>query len=116
MLKIAKETGSYRDLWPVVMTKPIAQPDEFYDIVTCVGTFTTGHVGPTPALPELVRVMKRGGLFVATILDNLWKPEGFEAEVQRLADMGAVEVLSTQVDDYRRGDNARAVMLVLRRK
>lgn len=116
MLKLAKDTGVYRDLWPVDMTKPIEQPDEFYDVVTCVGTFTTGHVGPTPALPELVRVMKRGGLLVATILDTLWKPEGFEAEVNRLRDIGAVDVLSTKVDDYRQGDNARAVMLVMRRK
>lgn len=116
MLKLAKDTGVYRDLWPVDMTKPINQPDEFYDVVTCVGTFTTGHVGPAPALPELVRVIKRGGLVVATILDTLWKPEGFEAEVERLRQIGAVDVLSTDVDDYRKGDNARAVMLVLRRK
>ncbi|KAK4498515.1 hypothetical protein PRZ48_011173 [Zasmidium cellare] len=116
MLKLARDTGVYRDLWPVDMTKPIEQPDEFYDVVTCVGTFTTGHVGPTPALPELVRVLKRGGLLVATILDTLWKPEGFEAEVERLRSTGAVDVLSTKVDDYRRGDNARAVMLVVRRK
>lgn len=116
MLKLAKDTKVYRDLWPVDMTKPIEQPDNFYDVVTCVGTFTTGHVGPTPALEELVRVMKKGGLLVATILDNLWKPEGFETEVQRLREIGAVDVLSTDVEDYRRGDQARAVYLVLRKK
>lgn len=116
MLKLARETGVYRELAPVDMTNPLDQPDDKYDIVTCVGTFTTSHVGPTPALEELVRVLKKGGVLAATVLDNIWKPDGYEAEVQRLKDNRKVDVVSTEITDYRRGDNARARMLVLRKK
>ncbi|KAF7190963.1 Methyltransferase-like protein 27 [Pseudocercospora fuligena] len=115
MLKVARRTKVYRDLWPVDMLKPIQQKDNTYDIVTCVGTFTTGHVGATPALGELVRVLKKGGVLAATILDNLWVPEGFEAEVERLRSEKLVDVVSTDITDYRQGDGARSVMLVLRK-
>ncbi|EME81503.1 uncharacterized protein MYCFIDRAFT_58956 [Pseudocercospora fijiensis CIRAD86] len=115
MLKVARRTNVYRDLWPVDMLKPIQQKDNTYDIVTCVGTFTTGHVGATPALAELVRVLKKGGVLAATILDNLWEPEGFEAEVERLRSEKLVDVVSTDITDYRQGDGARSVMLVLRK-
>ncbi|KAK4554088.1 hypothetical protein LTR86_008929 [Recurvomyces mirabilis] len=116
MLRIAEKTGKYRTLVPADLTKRVQLPDAKYDVVTCVGTFTTGHVGPDPAFPELLRVLKSGGLFVATVLDNIWETEGFAAEVKRLGDQGAVEVLSTKLDDYRKADQAMARMVVLRKK
>jgi predicted TPR repeat methyltransferase len=115
MLRAAEKTGKYRHLAAADMLKPLQLPSEKYDVVTCVGTFTTGHVGPVPAFPELLRVLKSGGIFVSTVLDNIWVSEGFEAEVERLGKTGAVEVLSTEVRDYRLADQAKARMVVLRK-
>ena len=53
MLKVAEKTGVYRHLDTADLSKPIDKPDATYDIVTCVGTLTHGHVGPDPAMKEL---------------------------------------------------------------
>jgi SAM-dependent methyltransferase len=109
MLRLAQDTGVYRDLVLADMLKPLSHADETYDVVTCVGTFTTGHVGPDPALPELVRVTKKGGVVVATIYDGIWKSEGFEAEVQRMKDAQLVDVLSTERTDYRKAEGEKGM-------
>jgi SAM-dependent methyltransferase len=115
MLRAAERTGKYRHLATADMLKPLRLPSDKYDVVTCVGTFTTGHVGPVPAFPELLRVLKAGGIFVSTVLDNIWVSDGFEAEVERLGQSGTVTVVSTEVKDYRLADQAKARMVVLRK-
>lgn len=60
--------------------------------------------------------MKKDGVLAATVLVDIWKTEGFETETQKLKEAGVVDVVSTEIVDYRRADQARAVMLVLRRK
>ena len=49
-----------------------------------MGTFTAGHVGPDPALRELIRVTKRNGIVISTILEEIWESGGFKAEVEKL--------------------------------
>lgn len=83
MLRVAEKTGAYENVIQADLTKEIARPDESYELVTCAGTFTHGHVGPIPALREFVRVVKVDGHVVVTVLDELWSPGGFEAEVDR---------------------------------
>lgn len=118
MLKRAGDTKVYRNLTTADMTQPLPQPNDTYDIVTCVGTFTTGHVGPKPALAELVRVTKKGGIIASTIYNTVWKTEGFEIEVERLNKEGLVNIISTEKTDYRRaeGEKGMAKMVVLRKK
>lgn len=118
MLRLAKDTGCYRDLKIVDMLKAIDYPTDKYDVVTCIGTFTTGHVGPNPGIEELVRVLKKGGVLAATIYCGIWTSEGFDVEVERLRKVGMVDVLGTDLVDYRRaeGDEGRARMLVLRKR
>lgn len=116
MLKVARRTGVYNDLSIVDMSKVIEKQDQSYDVITCGGTFTKGHVGPVPALQELVRVVKKDGLVVSTIVDDVWVSGGYKAEVERLCAMGSVDVLSTMNGDYRRGTDMRARMVVLKRR
>ena len=116
MLDVARKTGVYNDLSVVDMSKVIDKQDQSYDVITCVGIFTEAHVGPVPALGELVRIVKKGGLVVATIVDEVWVPGGYEAEVERLSAVGAVDVLSTANVDYRRGTDMRARMVILKRR
>lgn len=116
MLDVARRTGVYSDLSVVDMSKVIPKREQSYDVVTCVGTFTEAHVGPVPALRELVRVVKKDGLVVCTIVNDLWVLGGYKAEVERLGAAGAVDVLSTVTVDYRRGTDVKARMLVLKRR
>ncbi|KAL4811331.1 S-adenosyl-L-methionine-dependent methyltransferase [Aspergillus unguis] len=115
MLKIARDTGVYRDLILADLTQPIDRPDASYDIVTCCGTFTRGHVGPDPALREFLRVVKSGGVVVATVLNEIWQSGGYKDEVEKLEKEGLAKVVSTEVKDYRKGAGDKATFLVLRK-
>lgn len=84
--------------------------------MTCVGTLTHGHVDPSPALEEFIRITKPGGLIVATIIDDIWATHGYEAEVKRLHDTGLAEVLSTESKAYRQKAGVYAKILVLRKR
>lgn len=116
MLKVAESTGVYRNLMLGDLTQKIEKPDEAYDMVTCVGTFTQGHVGPDPALREFVRVTKKDGLIVATILDEIWLSGGYKAEVEKLEAEGLVDVISVELKDYIIARRDRASVIVLRKK
>ncbi|KAL2824577.1 S-adenosyl-L-methionine-dependent methyltransferase [Aspergillus pseudoustus] len=116
MLKIAGETGVYRDLLVADLTQPLGRAEASYDIVTCCGTFTRGHVGPDPALREFLRVLKPAGIVVATVLYEIWLSGGYKAEVEKLEAEGLATVVSAEVDDYRKGAGDKAVFLVLRKK
>ncbi|KAJ5145517.1 uncharacterized protein N7515_000081 [Penicillium bovifimosum] len=113
MLAIARKTGLYRDLTVADMNAPIEKADKTYDLVSCVGTFTLGHVGPDPALRELVRVTKNGGFVVSTILSQIWVPGGFKAEVEKLVEQGLVRVVTDELIDYVKGHGDKAVLLIL---
>lgn len=115
MLYVARKTGVYRDLLTADMCKRIDMPDESYDVITCCGTFTPGHVGVDPAVRELVRLTKKGGVIVATIIDVYFESGGFQAEIERLASDGLLTIVDTTKEAYRRGSNTLAHMVVLRR-
>lgn len=116
MLAVARQTGVYRSLEPADLSKRLDNiADGTYDVVTCVGTLTQGHVGPG-ALKEFVRVAKGGGkgVVVATVRETVWDEQGYEGVVGELASEGRVEVLGRELEDYRRAADARAFMLRLR--
>lgn len=113
MLTVANQTGAYRSLAQADLTRRLEKADETYDIVTCVGTFTLGHVGPDPALREFVRVTKRNGVVVVTILEEIWESGGFRAEVERLKAEDLVTVVSEELIDYVKGHGDKAVLVVL---
>lgn len=113
MLKIAAETGAYRNVEVADLTQPINKPDAMYGIITCAGTFTRGHVGPVPAMREFVRITQKNGIIVATILDEIWVSGGYKAELEKLESEGLVKVVSKDVKDYRKGPGDKATLLVL---
>ena len=116
MLKIARRSGIYRYLDPQDLSKPMSQSADTYDIVTCVGTLTHGHVGPVPALEEFVRISKPGGLVAATVLDDIWESHGYRAEVERLEKANLVEVVSKESAAYRKAAGVNARILVMRKR
>lgn len=114
MLETAQKTGLYADLSEVDLTKPLSSASSSYDIVVCVGTLTRGHVG-CAVLAEFVRVTKGDGLVVATVLDQIWKSAGFEAEVERLSRENQVEVLSVGTVGVVEGKQEGGKLVVMRR-
>ncbi|OAG07287.1 S-adenosyl-L-methionine-dependent methyltransferase [Paraphaeosphaeria sporulosa] len=116
MLKVAEKTGAYRKLEVTDLTQRLNIEDGTYDGLTCSGTFTHGHVGPEP-LPELVRIVKAGGILVATILESFWKEFDFEMVVKGLEERGMVEMLENNLHSYRKfGDEESGGLVLVLRK
>ena len=76
MLDHAQRRGIYRDLIHADLTKPLDLETASYDAVISSGTFTLGHVGAEP-IPELVRVLRPGGVLGCTVHRDIWEPKGF---------------------------------------
>ncbi|KAH7084315.1 S-adenosyl-L-methionine-dependent methyltransferase [Paraphoma chrysanthemicola] len=114
MLDVARKTGAYNDLRLADLTKRLPRNDGTYDALTCCGMFTHGHLGPEP-LAEFVRVVKMGGLVVATVLESHWQEKEFQKEVERLRGDGKVAVLEDDVHAYRK-DAGGGRILVLQKQ
>lgn len=113
MLDVAEKTGAYREFKIADLTGRLPAVDGAYDVVTCCGTFTHGHLGPEP-LEEFLRIIKPHGLVVATILESHWKEKGFEAKVKRLEKEGKAEVVENEYHSYRK-DAGGGLVLILRK-
>ena len=115
MLEIARKTGAYGALEEADLSKPIEKSDGSVDAVICVGTLTRGHLGPKPVLEEFARVVKKGGVVVATVLDDIWESGGFKAEVERLRSVGMIQIERSDVVGVRASSSSGGRLLVLRK-
>ncbi|OJJ42636.1 hypothetical protein ASPZODRAFT_20402 [Penicilliopsis zonata CBS 506.65] len=115
MLAVARETGVYRNLIRGDLTCRIEVADGVYDAVVCVGTFTLGHVGSTPALREFARITRTNGIVAATMLEEVWVPGGFQAEVEALVSEGQVAVVFQELIDYVKGHGDKAMLVILKK-
>ena len=97
----------YRRLYQVDLNEPIKIPDNTYDAVTCVGTFTYGHV-KAEALDEFVRITKDGGLLCFTINEGIYGDSGFDTKLLALEESGAWEKLEFFKSDYLASKNVNA--------
>jgi len=111
MLEVARKSGTYSELKIADLTKKLEFDNDEYDALTCCGTFTHGHLGPEP-LAEFVRIVRSGGVVVATVLDSHWVEKGFEAEAKRLEEAGACVIVENKVHQYRKdAESGRVIIL-----
>ena len=113
MLDVARKADVYGELKIADLTKRLDAADGTYDAVTSCGTFTHGHLGPEP-LREYVRIVKSGGVVVATVREGHWVDKGFDAETQTQVKEGKVEVAEKEMHQYRK-DAGGGWVLVLRK-
>lgn len=99
MLAEAEHKAVYAELDEADLTGDLDIPTDRYDAVTCVGTFTLGHVGPS-ALGELVRVTRPGGYLCFTVRDEAWQRDDYPAALQALTDDGRWSEVSVEVVPY----------------
>ncbi|MBP0481502.1 class I SAM-dependent DNA methyltransferase [Sagittula salina] len=83
MLDVSAGKGVYARLFTGNLLERLPVEDGAYAGVTCSGTFTHGHVGPE-ALPEVLRVLRPGGLAVISVHAEHWRAKGFAAAVDGL--------------------------------
>lgn len=99
MLAEAEKKGVYTRLEEADLTGDLDIPSDRYDAVTCVGTFTLGHVGPS-ALGELIRVTRPGGFLCFSVRDEAWERDRYAAALQTLTDQGRWSEVSVEVVPY----------------
>lgn len=116
MLKIADETRVYRSLSQADLTQRLQKEDGIYDLVTCVGTFTNGHVGPDPAIREFVRLTKKHGTIIITVLEEFWEAAKFSAEVEKLVAEKLVVVVAKELIDYVKGHGDKAMLVIMKKE
>ena len=80
---IPKKT--YHKLELIDLNKKLKYKDNFFDAITCVGTFTYGHVKAN-ALNELIRILKKNGLICFTINEGIYKKYQFDIKIKQLSD------------------------------
>jgi predicted TPR repeat methyltransferase len=91
MLAVAQGKGVYRRLFEGNLNDTLDVADGAYAGVVSSGTFTTAHVGPD-ALDELIRVARRGALFVIAINATHFAEAGFAAKLEGLADAAGLRI------------------------
>ena len=99
MLGQAREKGVYRHLLCGDLTTQITLDDAIYDVAICVGSMGAGHVG-AQHVPELLRPLKSGGLFIITINSMHFAPEGFEQAFRQLENTGLWKILLLEEFNY----------------
>ncbi len=99
MLAEADKKEVYTRLEEVDLTDELDLPSDHYDAVTCVGTFTLGHVGPS-ALGELIRVTRPGGHLCFSVRDEAWERDEYAAALQALTGQGRWTEVSVEVVPY----------------
>jgi predicted TPR repeat methyltransferase len=72
MLAVAARKGVYSHLTQAALGDPLPYADGQFAAVVSTGVFTTGHVG-AEALPELLRITRKGGVIVLTVKLTVWE-------------------------------------------
>ncbi len=88
MLAVARAKGVYAALHEADLRAPLPFPDGRFAAVVSGGVFTTGHVG-AEALPEILRIIRPGGVAVLTVKDAVWEG-GFRDRLGALVAEGRV--------------------------
>lgn len=100
MLEKSLEKGCYAKLFEADLNATIPDTDDAsYDMVTCVGVFSFGHVYPD-ACDELLRVLKPGGHLVIALNEPYWDKGDLSAKLDQLSQSGTIDVLEKQYGDH----------------
>lgn len=90
MVRVARRRRVYHDIGPADLRHGVPGASGKFGVVTCVGGFAPGHLGPG-ALTGFLRVLRTDGLLVAAIAEDAWAGGDHAAAVDRLVDGGFAE-------------------------
>ena len=86
-LQVAHKTGAYDTLEPADLQQPLAVEANGVDALVCVGVMT--YLPDVEAVwREFARVVRSGGLVVATQREDLWEPRDCQGVIDRLETEG----------------------------
>ncbi|MDC0353700.1 class I SAM-dependent methyltransferase [Candidatus Pelagibacter sp.] len=98
MLDLVPE-NIYENLFKIDLNQKVNIKDNTYEGITCVGTFTFGHVNP-PALDEMVRICKNTSLICFTINIGIYEEYGFDKKIKELEDKNSWKIIEFFKSNY----------------
>ena len=104
MLREAGKKNVYGNLIQADLTRRLDIPDNAYDAVICVGTFTLGHVGPE-AFRELLRVTRKDGYICFTVRMTAYEQHDYRSKMLDLEVKKAWELQELRTATYFQSDN-----------
>lgn len=99
MLSEAEKKKIYSKLIQGDLTGRLEIPDENYDALICVGTFTSAHVGPE-AFDELIRITRKGGFICFTVRDTAWDEDQYQQKIGQMETQKQWKLVEENVSDY----------------
>lgn len=99
MIAEAEKKGVYARVFQADMSRSLSVPDNLYDAIICVGTFTYAHVGPE-AFDEMTRVTRPGGYVCFTIRDGAYEEYGYRKRMLEMEAENKWELVELREEDY----------------
>ncbi|MDD9909679.1 MAG: class I SAM-dependent methyltransferase [Ahrensia sp.] len=113
MLAKAAEKGVYAKLFAADLNAGLPDVDsQTFDVVTCVGVFSFGHVEPD-ACDELLRVLKPGGFLIIALNDPFWQRGDLASKIEQLEGDKRVIVRAKEFGDHLPGHNVMGWVIAL---
>ena len=114
MLAQAAGKQVYRHLSQGDLTAKTALGDASYDAALCVGSMGAGHVG-AEHVPELLRAIKPGGLFIIIINNQYYHSEGFDEAVKQMHQDGLWNIRKLEAFNYMDAVDRPGLLLITER-
>jgi ubiquinone/menaquinone biosynthesis C-methylase UbiE len=110
MLDLVPE-NVYENLYKIDLNQKVEITDDSYDGITCMGTFTYGHVNP-PVLDEMVRICKKKSYICFTINLGIYKEYGFDKKIKELEDEKSWKIIEFFKSSYIASKDVNAWLVI----
>ena len=110
MLDLVPE-NVYQNLFKIDLNQKVKIIDGSYDGITCVGTFTYGHVNP-PVLDEMLRICKKKSYICFTINLGIYKEYGFDKKIKELEDKKSWKIIEFFKSNYIASKDVNAWLVI----
>ena len=114
MLAQAAGKQVYRHLSQGDLTAKTLLEDASYDAALCIGSMGAGHVG-AEHVPELLRAIKPGGLFIIIINSQYYQSEGFDEAVEQMQQDGLWHIRKLEPFNYMDALDRPGLLLIAER-
>ena len=104
----------YKNLELIDLNENLKYEDNFYDAITCVGTFTYGHV-KAHALDEMLRIIKKKGLICFTINEGIYLEYQFDKKIEQLSNEKIWEIVNFSKCSYIVNKNIEAWLCIAKK-
>ena len=104
----------YHQLKLIDLNEKLKYENNFFDAITCVGTFTYGHVKAN-ALNELIRILKKNGLICFTINEGIYKKYQFDKKIEELSNNKLWDIINISKCSYIVNKNIEAWLCIAKK-